>query len=126
MAQGISVSLPLSYNKEDGPFRLNKTIQDTVKQNFKNLILTIPGERIMDPNFGVGLSSFLFENFTIATTHDIQSTANEQIQKYMPFLNVKQVIVTESKTNINQFYIYISYSISSLNVLDELTFVISK
>ena len=126
MAQGISVALPLDYNKEDGPFRLNKTIQDSVKQNFKNLVLTIPGERIMDPSFGVGLYSFLFENFTKGTTHDIQSQVDEQVKKYMPFINVQQVIVTESKTNINQFYIYIKYSINSLNALDELSFVISK
>jgi len=126
MANGISVSLPLTYSKQDGPFLLNKTIQDAVKQNFKNLVLTAQGERLMDPNFGIGLYSFLFENYTLATNQAILQVATEQVRKYMPFINIEELTIADSKTNINQFYIYIRYSIQSLNVLDELTFTISR
>ena len=126
MAQGISVLLPLIYSKQDGPFQLNKTIQETVKQNFRNLVMTIKGERLMDPNFGIGISSFLFENFTVGTTQGIKTEAIEQTKKYMPFINIQDFTVAESNTNLNQFYIYIRYSVNSLNILDELSFVISK
>ena len=40
---GISVKLPLFVSEFDGPYALNKTLKDTVKQNFKMLLLTIPG-----------------------------------------------------------------------------------
>ena len=53
MATGISVKLPLRVTAEDGPYALNKDLVETTKQNFKNLVLTNPGERIMDINFGV-------------------------------------------------------------------------
>ena len=36
-------------------------IERLIKQNVKMILLTIPGERIMFPNFGVGLQTFLFE-----------------------------------------------------------------
>ena len=126
MAQGMSVALPLNYDKKDGPFRLNKTVTEVVKQNLKNLILTVQGERIMDPNFGVGIHSYLFQNYTLATTQDLREETIAQVKKYMPFINVLDFKVSESNTNPNQFYIYIRYSISSLNALDELTFVVSK
>lgn len=126
MANGISVSLPLTYNKEDGPFALNKTVPETVKQNFKNLIMTNKGERLMDPNFGVGIHSYLFENYTDATIFSLKTETLNQVNKYMPFVNVLDFNVTESNKNINQFYIYIRYSIASLNVLDELSFVVAK
>ena len=126
MAQGISVLLPLVYNKQDGPFQLNKTIQETVKQNFKNLVMTNKGERIMDPDFGIGISSFLFENYNLGVVQSLRAEAINQTQKYLPFINVEDFNVVESNTNPNQFYIYIRYSISSINVLDELSFVISK
>lgn len=126
MANGISVSLPLIYDKQDGPFLLNKTIQDAVKQNFKNLVLTAQGERLMDPDFGVGLYSFLFENYTLGTNQALLQTTTEQVKKYMPFINIEELTIADSKTNINQFYIYIKYSIQSLNVLDELTFTIAR
>ena len=41
-------------------------------------------------------------------------------------INIEEFVITDTKTNINQFYIYIKYSISSLNVLDELSFVVTK
>ena len=59
--QGISPRLPLIYDKTDGPYQLNKTLKETFQQNLRMLILTMPGERIMEPNFGVGMQGFLFE-----------------------------------------------------------------
>lgn len=126
MASGISVLYPLVYSKQDGPFQLNKNIEDAVKQNFKNLILTANGERIMDPGFGVGLFSYLFENYNAGTVQELKENTYQQVRKYMPFIEIQDFTVAESTTNINQFYIYIRYSISSLNVLDELSFTVSK
>ena len=59
--QGISVKLPLSYDSEDGPYRLTKNLKENVQQNFKNLMLTNPGERVMLPNFGAGIRQLLLE-----------------------------------------------------------------
>jgi phage baseplate assembly protein W len=126
MANGISIMLPLVYSKQDGPFQLNKTIPETVKQNFKNLVMTAQGERLMDPDFGIGIQSFLFENYSPSAMQILKSKAIDQVLKYMPFLEIQDFIVTESKSNINQFYIYIKYSITSMNVLDELNFTVSR
>ena len=126
MAQGISVLLPLIYDKQDGPFKLNKTIQETVKQNFKNLVLTNKGERIMDPLFGVGIYSYLFENYSSAVEFIIRTEIISQTSKYLPFISVQEFSLSQMSTNENQFYIYIKYFINSLNVLDELTFVVTQ
>lgn len=126
MAQGISVALPLIYNQQDGPYQLNKNILDTVRQNFKNLVLTNKGERIMDPDFGIGIYGLLFENYIPGNNQAIKADAIDQAKKYMPFIEVEDFIITENTTNLNQFNIYIRYSVRSLNVLDELSFVVSK
>mgnify|MGYP003354002300 CR=1 FL=1 len=36
-----------------------------MKQNFKILLLTNPGERVHFPKFGVGLRNYLFENLEL-------------------------------------------------------------
>lgn len=126
MANGISVYLPFVYSKEDGPFQLNKTIPDTVKQNLKNLVLTNKGERIMDPLFGVGVYSYLFENYTPEVSIFFRSDCVEQCKKYLPFIQLEEVSLTQEATNLNQFNIYIKYLIQSLDVLDELSFIVNR
>ena len=43
----LSVALPLRYSTTDG-YEMNKSIKDVLKQNLKMLVLTNPGERVMD------------------------------------------------------------------------------
>jgi phage baseplate assembly protein W len=119
---GISVKLPLLLDGELGPYKLNKTLKESIKQNFKNLILTNPGERIMDTNFGVGLITFLFESDTPAFRENIKARINEQTKMYMPFIKIKSVTFIGKSNNIitdkNSINIKIHYSISQLNVSD--------
>ncbi len=58
---GIGPKLPLIKDQNNG-FALTRTIKENIKQSLKMLILTNPGERIMLPEYGVGLRRFLFEN----------------------------------------------------------------
>ena len=57
MARGLSPKLPVSTDPIDG-YALNKTYAEVVTQNLKNLILTAPGERMMDVDFGVGIRNY--------------------------------------------------------------------
>lgn len=120
MFKGYSVSLPLVYNKEDGPFALNKNMIDVVKQNLKTLILTDKGERIMLPNFGVGLRKFLFENMSDTINVQIEQEIIEQVRRYMPFVNIRRVLVLEDPDVLNKLYISVEFIVPALNVADVL------
>jgi phage baseplate assembly protein W len=52
--------LPLTLDGQDGFVNI-KDFGHLIKQNLKMLVLTNPGERIMMPNFGIGLKKILFE-----------------------------------------------------------------
>ncbi|MEO5367128.1 MAG: GPW/gp25 family protein [Magnetococcus sp. WYHC-3] len=119
---GLSVKLPLSIDPDDGPYSLNKTYVDLVKQNLKNLILTNPGERMMDINFGVGLRNYLFENNGEDTYTDIKEKISEQVGKYMPFLELDEILVYAPEDDVrtagNIVYIKVGYKIVPLNIQD--------
>ena len=70
----FSVALPLCRDTTDG-FVMIKKFKTLVRQNLKMLILTVPGERIMDPEFGVGLKTYLFQNFHEGTLAEILGIA---------------------------------------------------
>lgn len=126
MAVGVSVKLPLQPDSNDGLFKLNKTAVDAVKQNFKMLLLTEEGEKIMDTNFGVGLRKQLFENFSFQTSQNIRERIIQQTAKYLPFIKITRIDLGDSQISDsalidqNELQISIEYQIEPLNLSDKL------
>jgi len=118
MATGISVKLPFAYPKSDGPYLLTKDLVENTKQNLKNLIFTIPGEKIMDSNFGVGLGAVLFENATPDVIEDLKERLFIQVEKYMPFI---QIVDVKGRIEENTAYFSVQYAIPSLSISDVLS-----
>jgi phage baseplate assembly protein W len=85
--RGFSPKLPVHRNSSDG-YALTKTYEEMVKQNFKHLLLTCPGERMMDPEFGVGLRKYLFSQKTVGLQGEINQRIQSQVNIYMPFIEV--------------------------------------
>jgi phage baseplate assembly protein W len=114
---GIGPRLPLAYDKVNGPYGLIVDPTEEIKQNFRNLMLTNPGERIMNSDFGVGLSRFLFENFTTEVQEDISERVYTQTERYLPSVTVNFVksVFDEGK---NQLYVRIEYFIPVLGIND--------
>jgi phage baseplate assembly protein W len=117
---GISPKLPLIVDDLDGHYGLTKTIREAVKQNFKNLVLTAPGERVMDLNFGVGLRNFLFENFTIEVEENIRFRISNQAKTYMPFIEINSIDINQGQDKLGTLFVAIQYSIPSLGANDTL------
>ena len=112
---GISPSLPLSIKKNEG-IQLTKTIEENTKQNLKNLILTAPGERIMDPDFGVGLRNYLFDQGSSTVLARLEGAISDQVERYMPFVNITnlEVAMTEPQ-NENLLQVRIVYEIAGIS-----------
>ena len=123
MPFGLSPKLPLRLDPNDG-YQLTKTYKEMVKQNLKMLILTCPGERMMDPIFGVGLRNFLFEQNTAATYGSIESTIRRQIGMYMPFIEVVSVTFRNMDDDpsivANVVHTSLNYKIKPLDTYDDL------
>lgn len=117
MTKGYSPVFPLSFSPEGG-YLLNKNILQVVKQNLKNVMLTVPGERIFDINFGVGLKRFLFEPKTTETTERIKNRIIDQLEKYMPFINVQNINITFSEDQENTIFISLKYFVKNLSAQD--------
>lgn len=124
MANGLSVKLPLTLDEQDG-LALNKEYKDLVRQNFLNLLLCCPGERLMIPDFGVGLKRYLFENNNAGLRSELSSKIRSQVSKYLPFIEIMNLSfkTADQDDNIdpNGLSIVITYSIIPLNFVDTLS-----
>ena len=119
MAVGYAPKLPLRLNKQDG-YGLIKNIRSLTQQNLKMLWLTAPGERMMDPFYGVGLRRYLFEQDTADLKKDLRQKINVQVQRYMPHINIQAITYMSPDDRFhpgmraNSLQLRISYSIPSM------------
>lgn len=120
--QGFSPKLPLIYDHtDDGVYALNKTLIDTIRQNLKMLLLTSPGERIMDSNFGVGIRRYLFEQDTFSVREELQNKIATQVSLYLNFIIIEEIDISPPNSNDeNIMYLRIRYKVPSINTNDEL------
>lgn len=123
--------LPLEYNQGYGPYTPLEEIQDVVKQNLKMLILTNPGERIMMPSFGVGIRRTLFENKSPNYNSIIESRIKNQVNSYLPFIEIKKIVISDLVDNLNNFYensvqVSIYYNVPTANISDILNLNINN
>jgi len=88
---GISAKLPLTTSQKDGVYGLTKTITEALSQDLKMIVLTNPGEKMMDPQFGVGLKKYLFEQSSPSVYGEISSRIREQASRYLPQVNIKNI-----------------------------------
>ena len=102
----IGVAFPLNdINMTAGTL----TTKEQLKANFLNLLLTVSGERLNHPTYGIGLKGQLFENSIDEIT--LQENINGQLAFWIP-----EITVTESslRRDIDQYRVSLTltYSIS--------------
>ena len=91
MSSGIAVQLPLVEDSTFGPYNLITDYESLATQNLKMLVLTNPGERMMDINFGIGLRRYLFQPNTQRTYGEIRTRVLEQVARYLPYIKIEKV-----------------------------------
>ena len=118
---GYSPKLPLVYDSSDGPYLQNKNIKELTKQNLKMLLLTAPGERIMIPNFGVGLKNYLFSQDNGEIRQILGREIYKQANLFIPYITITELVFSPVNSNdYNTLYLSIRYTIDGLSINDEL------
>jgi len=97
---------PLKTGNRD-TFEIYDNLESQISFFLKNLLMTSPGEKISDSNYGVGIRSFLFEQNIESSRSRIQCEISSQISIYMPYLDVASIEVSATDEDVDS---------SSLNV----------
>ena len=72
-------------------FNSSYTTKDQVKSNLINLLLTSPGERLMNPEFGVGIRQYLFEQ--VIDKEFLKNKITDGAQTYIPEIEIDDVFI---------------------------------
>lgn len=124
----LGAKLPLAESSVTQYQTVNNYVE-MARQNLKMLVLTIPGERIMDVNFGVGLPTYLFELNNLGVRQSINSKLQEQVGIYLPYVKIVNVEYNSSieDPTISEHFlsIKISFSIPPIGINTSLELSVS-
>lgn len=116
---------PLSKGEED-LFKMNKDKLDQARFEIKNLLLTSKGENISDPNYGIGLRSYIFEMNNPSTRLKIKNQIRLQMNRYMTNITFvdAEVSATSEEIDSNSLKIAITFreNQTGLNQTIEISF----
>ena len=96
-------------NDKNVYFAMTSTTLEAVKVNAINLLQTELGERLMQPQRGLNLRNYLFEQFTDELVLSIQNDIVDVFKLWMPFVEIRDIQINmdendsigKNKMNIN-------------------------
>jgi phage baseplate assembly protein W len=114
MATGrfININFPFKDSRQGFFLDLNNTDNEAVKADLLHLLLTRKGQRLYLPDFGTDLLKFIFEPEDGVTFEAIKSEISNEIQKYLPNLQMNELIIEESPDNEYAVVVTIQYTIT--------------
>ena len=95
----VGIRFPLDHSPE-GFFYKTKTVLEQAKANLQNLLLTTPGERIFQPEFGSQLKSIVFEQGEDIPNR-IEEAIRSAVDKFLAYINIQNVFTTQQDNQVN-------------------------
>tara|TARA_Y100000114_G_scaffold156702_1_gene184848 strand:+ start:3410 stop:3940 length:531 start_codon:yes stop_codon:yes gene_type:complete len=104
---------PLRYDFRYGPYTPITSVEESYKKNFINLLLTSPGEWPMNPEIGIGLKHYLFENPDSEKLQSLEPTIRNQLRKFLPQISLANLDFDYNDKDLqeNRLRIVLSYII---------------
>ena len=107
----VGIKLPFRFGTT-GFFNQSKTVKEQAFSNLKNLILTIKGERVGQPEFGCDVHRIIFEPITDTTGESIEEAVRDAVSIWLPHITVHNVYVSIDDQDTNKILLSFEYSVN--------------
>ena len=108
------LSMSFKFNPLSGDLITLKN-ENAIARAVRNIVLTTPGEKFFDPDFGSSVSEILFENVDDITAVSIEDEIKSSLKNYEPRVELINVNVNPN-FDANQFDVIISYRIVGIDI----------
>ncbi len=125
----VGVTLPFNRDNKSGWFSQSFTTLDAAKSNLRNLLLTMKGERVMQPNFGTDLMKLVFEQDDGTLRDRIRETIIDATEFWLPYLTLNTIEVNDTietdDMNFNRYNVKLVFSLKNVpDIHESITFTL--
>ena len=108
------LSMSFKFNPLSGDLIALKN-ENAIARAVRNIVLTTPGEKFFNPDFGSSIGEILFENVDEITAVSIEDEIRSSLKNYEPRVELIDVNV-DPNFDENQFDVTISYRIVGIDI----------
>jgi|TARA_Y100000310_G_scaffold36717_1_gene34571 hypothetical protein len=107
----IGLTFPLRKGQQ-GFFNSSKTSLEQSTHNVRNLLLTLPGERVGQPTFGSNLKAMIFEQMDKELPGRVEEEIRTSVETWLPYIEVHEVSVLTDDGDENKLFVDVRFSTS--------------
>ncbi len=111
---GIGWKFPPSFVKSQGEIIMVKN-EENIHNSLSVLIATLPGERILQPEYGCDLTDFLFEGIDVSLHKRMADRIEQSIIKFEPRVKVLKIEFEDLLYKEGKIEVQVHYEIKATN-----------
>jgi uncharacterized protein len=96
--------------------------EDDIRQAIRIIIETVPGERVMRPDFGCGIHELVFESVDSATLQRVRSVVQDALVRYEARIDVLGVEASRDESVDGLLLIELEYRVRRTNQIGNLVY----
>lgn len=118
---GTGWGFPPEFNKKSGTVGMVAGEED-IDESLRILIATLPKERVMQPAYGCGLKSLVFENITESTLTLVKDAIQRAVLFFEPRIDLEDIEINEEQAYGGVLYIKLHYTVRTTNSRSNLVY----
>lgn len=105
---GVTTKIDLKTSVDEG----------AITNSLKNLFNTTPGEKILDPEYGLNLTQWLFQPADEYVAEEIGNAIKSGVARFEPRVSINRIEIVIDPEN-NQYEIELIMTIPGLNIINK-------
>lgn len=118
---GRGWGFPPEFNRNSGEVR-TVSGEDDIEESLRILMSTLPRERVMQPAYGCGLKTLVFESINESTLTMIRDTIRRAVLFFEPRIELDDIEFNEEQAYEGILYIKLHYTVRTTNTRTNLVY----
>ncbi|WP_222429218.1 GPW/gp25 family protein [Chitinophaga polysaccharea] len=111
---GTGWSFPPSFDKPNASVLMVSDAHD-IEESIRIILSTLPGERIMLPDFGCNIHKLVFEVADARLASELHHVIYHALLEYEPRIKLVECVISDQTMESGVLYVQINYTIIATN-----------